>query len=260
MPKNEGPEVLVTRLRDFLNGGVPTREEFMQLAEELVKYVTGVDKRLSGEFESLAAALRQMSETLKGDSDASLSEMKEGLNSLFVGERLSDMERLIRASVREELDKKIGEVDERLRRVRDGLDGEKGEKGDPGSPDTPEQVRDKLESLKDEERLDPSAIKGLDKYIQENSKAMGVPYAGPSGGGIVKAYDLSSQLDGADRTFSLPAFWRVISVHLSSFPSILRPTVDYTTNAATMEITFTSEVPANALAAGQTLIVVYAEA
>lgn len=73
---------------------------------------------------------------------------------------------------------------------KDGKDGAKGDKGDPGkdgvngkdgesivgpkgedgkdgkdgSPDTPEQVRDKLETLKEEARLDMKAIKGLDDF------------------------------------------------------------------------------------------------
>jgi hypothetical protein len=51
----------------------------------------------------------------------------------------------------------------------DGKDGEsivgpKGEDGKDGSPDTAEQVRDKLESLKEEARLDVKAIKGLDDF------------------------------------------------------------------------------------------------
>ena len=41
-----------------------------------------------------------------------------------------------------------------------------------GSPDTAEQVRDKLESLKDEERLDASAIKNLPQWIKEKGRDM----------------------------------------------------------------------------------------
>lgn len=47
-----------------------------------------------------------------------------------------------------------------------GEKGDKGNDGKDGSPDTPEQVRNKLESLKEEERLDASAIKGLEKFIK----------------------------------------------------------------------------------------------
>ena len=56
---------------------------------------------------------------------------------------------------------------------KDGRDGEPGPAGTPGkdgSPDTPEQVRDKLETLKDDERLDVKAIRGLPDYLQEVKK------------------------------------------------------------------------------------------
>lgn len=69
-------------------------------------------------------------------------------------------------------------VDEvQLRTPADGRDGEPGKDGDPGpagapgipgrdgSPDNPEEVRDKLETLQGDERLDVSAIKGLEKYF-----------------------------------------------------------------------------------------------
>ncbi len=52
----------------------------------------------------------------------------------------------------------------------DGLDGEDGKDGvdgKDGSPDTPQQVRDKLETLTEEERLDISAIKGMEKTIAD---------------------------------------------------------------------------------------------
>ncbi len=48
-------------------------------------------------------------------------------------------------------------------RIRIPKDGKPGEKGKDGSPDTPVQVKDKLESLKGDERLDASAIKNLPK-------------------------------------------------------------------------------------------------
>ncbi len=47
----------------------------------------------------------------------------------------------------------------------DGLDGNDGVDGKDGSPDTPEQIKDKLESLKGDSRIDKSAIKGLEKVV-----------------------------------------------------------------------------------------------
>lgn len=53
---------------------------------------------------------------------------------------------------------------------KDGVNGKDGKDGKDGSPDTKEQVRDKLEELKDSERLDISAIKGTESLIEEIAK------------------------------------------------------------------------------------------
>lgn len=73
-----------------------------------------------------------------------------------------------------------------------GPKGDKGERGEPGesvqgeagkdgSPDSAEQVRDKLETLKENERLDKSAIKGLEG-IEENIKQLQIRPTGRGGG------------------------------------------------------------------------------
>lgn len=57
-----------------------------------------------------------------------------------------------------------GEVGPQGEKGESGIDGEKGEDG---SADTPEEVRDKLESLKKDKRLDKKAIKGLDDFVDK---------------------------------------------------------------------------------------------
>lgn len=71
------------------------------------------------------------------------------------------------------------EVDSNL---KEQLRGERGEQGLSGSPDTPEDVRDKLSELEGEDRLDVSAIKGVDELVQ--SKVEGVK---TSRGGLSRA-------------------------------------------------------------------------
>jgi len=152
---------------------------------------------------------------------------------------------------------------------RDGIDGRDGERGlqgingADGGPDTPEVIKQKLESLEDEDKLSIKAIKDLQEELDKIKKMKGtVQYVG--GGGVGKhnvvAYDLSASLNGVLKTFSLPAFWKVISVHSSSFPNAFRPTVDYTTDASASTITFTAEIDASTtLATGQTIIITYSE-
>lgn len=125
-------------------------------------------------------------------------------------------------------------------------------------------IRDALELLQGDDRLDKSAIKGLEELIKELRAEIAkrpIYVGGSSGGGrICKSYDLSASLDGSTKTFSLPSFWRIISVHLSSVPNILRPTVDFTVDGSAKTITFTDALDVGtSLSSGQTLIVVYSE-
>lgn len=133
-------------------------------------------------------------------------------------------------------------------------------------PQLGERIRDGLELLPEGERLSIDAVEGLrDELERLDKKKSGsggnMMVAGPaSGGRIVKYHDLSSSLDGSTKTFSLPAFWRVISVHFSSAPWIARPTTDYTTDASVMTITFTDQIDASTvLSQPQSVIIVYAE-
>lgn len=142
----------------------------------------------------------------------------------------------------------------------DYFDGEKGEKGDPGDLKdlSPDEIRNALELLEDDDRLDVKAIKGIDEYVVPlvNKK---YPNVVAYSRGQVKFYDLSSSLNGSTTTFSLPAFWRVFDVKLSSIPT-LRQTVDYTVDGSAFTITFTSQInAATDLASGQSLVVLYVE-
>lgn len=141
--------------------------------------------------------------------------------------------------------------------VQDGYTPIKGKDyfdGKDGSPDTPEQIREKLASLEGEDRLDKSAIKGLEELQKEVTSLSKRPMGGGiTGRDLFKDYDLSGQLDGVTKTFNIPAVWNIISVSLSSFPHALRKTVDFTYTQTT--ITFTSQIDAaTSLATGQTCV------
>jgi len=183
-----------------------------------------------------------------------------------------------------ELDKFVKQIEKyRLEKKgengRDGVNGTNGKDADEEKiisevsdtlernlPQYGEQFRDGLELLKDEERLDASAIKNLEKIIKGlmgDVKFKTITVGGGGGGAsvgggrTVKSYDLSASLNGSTRTFATPAMWRVISVHLSSFPNILRETIDYTWTP--QSLTITSEISDSSISSGQTLILVYAE-
>ncbi len=155
---------------------------------------------------------------------------------------------------------------------KDGKDsqvpGPKGDKGDPGQNGqdgkngvdgnikevSPQEVRDLLELLQGDERLDVSAIKGLDERLKKIPQALPTPAGGVMGRDLVRDIDLSDQLDGIKSTFNIAAVWTIISVDLSSYPyGSLRKNVDYTWTPTA--ITFTATIdPATQLAAGQSCV------
>lgn len=64
-----------------------------------------------------------------------------------------------------------------------GPQGETGPEGPAGSPDTAEQLRDKLETLEKDDRLDKSAIKGMDELEKNfDTKLSSIPRGGGARG------------------------------------------------------------------------------
>lgn len=147
----------------------------------------------------------------------------------------------------------------------DGLDGKDGYSplrgidyfdGKDGSPDDPNQIRDKLETLEGDERLDASAIKGLEKYDKDiEILKQGRPIFGPGKTKIIQV-DLSSQLNGTTKTFSIGfSHFGIVGVYGSSSPFIFRPTVDYIESGINIVFDVTNVDASISLASGQTLIV-----
>lgn len=83
---------------------------------------------------------------------------------------------------------------------------------------------------------------------------------GGGGGSTVKVYDISSQLNGILKTFTIPRNSRILAIHSYSHPySAFVPTTDYTSTVTT--ITFTDTIDAaTQLAAGQVILIEYVEA
>ena len=126
-------------------------------------------------------------------------------------------------------------------------------------PDTPEIIRNKLETLTEDNRLDKNAIKGLKEEIEDLKKDIGKR---PLSGGLlsnwglintVRHYDVSSQFNGVLKAFEVPSHRRAILFLSSQFPIIFRPTVDFTTANKTLTLTDTVGIPES----GQTGIFLY---
>lgn len=135
---------------------------------------------------------------------------------------------------------------------KDGLKGKDGNKGNDGSQDTGLDIVNKINDLpiSPSSMIDASHIKNL-------------PTVMTGGGGGVRRNvsaknireDLSSQCDGATKTFTIAGNYKEDTLQLFStqFPIVYRPVVDFTeTGGGT---TLTSEV--GAPQTGQTLVALY---
>jgi len=146
------------------------QEKLENLLKMVENAVDTLDDNLSKEefveaFENVVSFVKKIQQSNQSELTKIKSEVEKTLNKAtkesFLGMKVS----------KEKLDLAINEftdkINKRLAEVKDGigidgLEGPKGEKGDPGesgSPDSPIQVRDKLETLSNYERLDVEAIK-----------------------------------------------------------------------------------------------------
>lgn len=129
----------------------------------------------------------------------------------------------------------------------DGKDGVDGKDGKDGSPDTANQIKEKLESLEDKDRLDKSAIKGLDDELKRIE-------ALPRGGGGVSAIGVrqafkyifhteepTGLINGVNTTYKVSTpIWAIIGFTLNGEQIAELPNYTF----ANRTITFSSALPA----------------
>lgn len=241
-------------------------------------------KQILAAFKQSVDLMKQMEKNMTQRMEESSQEHRAVLEETLEGHMEES-----RASVADLHDKTRKDVDGLFKQVGDGLLEMRAAAGslpeleeiaaeaskvltealDKELPKFGEAIRNALELLNEEDRLDIKAVKGLQEELDKIKELKKDMKALPSmshtlqggivgGGKFVYSYDLSASLDGSTKVFSLPHYWRIVNVSLSSFPNILRPTTDYTTDAVLDTITFTAQIDAGtALAAGQTCVIMY---
>lgn len=144
------------------------KAEFLKAFEQVIDHVKDNDSKTAKAVKEIADALTKKTDELGATTTEALNQLRSQVNEVFVGERLAEMQALI--------DTKLSGVDDRMARVKDGERGEKGDKGDDGqdgSPDTPIEIRDKLESLPEADKLVIDAVKGLRQELIKLAKKSG---------------------------------------------------------------------------------------
>ena len=149
----------------------------------------------------------------------------------------------------------------------DSVKGDKGDSGDKGKDGKDgnikelslDEIRNSLELLQGDDRLDKSAIKGIEelqKELRDEINAVRSMKSSSAFGGLVNTVrfvDLTAQCDGSNKTFQVPLHRKVVMLSGTQFPLIYRPVTDYTTANHTLKLT--SEV--GAPETNQTLIFQY---
>jgi len=255
------PQELKKMMHEALFGGAGsvTMAQFTKALDVVVKQILAFEKKLlNGNSQASDDLKRAFAELRAMNKDMSVARMSDF--SLF----------------KKEVGRALATLDEKIQPLRDGVDGIDGttptkkeltalikplipkvKEGKDGSPDTGEEIIDKINSDKSDKLIRRGQIEGLDdidtrlRTSQANISSM-LHFSGST----VLTADISDQLNGVLKTFTLPSNARVLLVLSSSTPNIMRPTVDYTTTSS--QISFTAEISASTtLATGQSVIILY---
>lgn len=193
---------LETVSRDFITSiskGFISKGDFEKAFLKVMEIFIKRDKQHAEELVRIRELHERTLKLAEEKHDISLKELTGKVDHAFVGERVKALE--------DSHSERMSYVDQKIASIKNGKDGKsiKGEQGKPGlkgldgSPDSPIEVREKLESLKGEDRLDKSAIKGLEEALKKSGSSRllgGVLNVG------VRIETPVGTVDGANLTFT----------------------------------------------------------
>ena len=256
MDTNEKNLKKLERLLSLMDEDSLTKEDFVKAFENVVQFVLKIQKQNEAEVEAMKLLNGKMMQKLEGMNVESMREMKE---------KITDMCEPMMTRMQKEHERMMGTMDKKMSEMRDGKDADEEKivqnvlnqiklpEQKKVILDGPKEIRDKLESLKGEDRLDKEAIRGLEDEIKGLKAAIA---AVPRGRGgmrkvpIVRAINLSDQVDGIVTTFNLPRDTvQILGVFSTQFPVNFNANVDWTFAGQTL--TLTSQV--GVVQSGQTL-------
>jgi len=208
--------------------------------------------------EKLETSFKDAEKRLNANNTGRTKKLNNDTNKFFQG-----LENKISKAIKEQRGG-MNLIHDKLRTIKNGKDGDR---GDDGESVDEEEIKEMILSLIPEaEKIDLSEFEDKIEELLEEIENLKIANVQRGGGGLgnsreaVKFFDLSPELDGVKKKFSLPAFYRILQVDMSSFPTKTRLSIDYTFDSTDMSITFTSEIDAaTQLSAGQTIIILYVE-
>ena len=241
MSNEEKRKKKLTRLAKVIKGG----------NIGILEYLFEMEEKMEEMHKELTPDLREILEKIKGKDGNDGLPGEDGKDYLLTTKDKKEIAKAITVPIVEKVIEKT-EVVRELPMVLKEVTQQTVE-----NPVTGEEIVKKVNALdiEPELQIDIEHIKGW-KDIKDRVDGISrmVSMGGNSARDLFKDYDLSSQLNGVLKTFSIPATWNIISVNLSSFPyGSLRKNTDFTYTSTS--ITFTDEIDAaTQLATGQSCV------
>src|SRR3990167_3446621 len=139
----------------------------------MMKIIIQMEKRNQQAIAKLQQDHASFMQNESGNHEMTLTDMKKQVNQVFVGERMDEMKKMMNEMIDSAMQKmhgKMSEVDSKMSKVKDGYTPQKGKDyfdGTHGNKVTAVEVRDKLETLKDGEKLSVQSVEGLTKLLEE---------------------------------------------------------------------------------------------
>lgn len=166
----------------LLNDGL-TKSDFEEAFKIVIDSIKGLSNKNEVEFDAIRSTIDILAAKLASENETDLAEVKAECQKLM-------------ADMMKEQVSNLNFIKDKVKRIKEGKDGKDGTPGKDGQSivgpagadgkdapiKTPQEVRDELETLEGDERLDKSAVKGIEQ-IEENIKQIELRPVGKGGGG-----------------------------------------------------------------------------
>lgn len=221
------------RLFAFMDEDSLTREEFLKSFEAVLKIVESIKKTNEKEFGLIHENLKLMAEKMRDDNNSSVAEKKKEMMDYCHSEMekmYKEHEKMMSGTEKVLSKIKIPEIEEIEKEL----------------PKLGKEIRDSLELLQGDERVDISAIKGLMEKLEEIKQTrMGGTYFGGAKSRFIDDETLSGNIDGINTIFTITKSPIQGSLKVYVNGQRMRVTTDYT--LANKTITFITPPPTNSI-------------
>ena len=163
------------KLLSLMDEEAITKEDFLTLSKNIVSFMVKNQQVLADKTNKTIADLNALFKDLEGKINVKTDSEVRGA--------IKELKGAVEKALREQ-ENGMNFLRDKVRGLKNGDKGDKGDRGKNGSPDTPEEIRNKLEGLNGDERIDKSAIRGLEELIRGIGKGTGLTFFG--GGGLLR--------------------------------------------------------------------------